>query len=119
MPCPSLTETPGAALHTDLALPETATIVDKGTNPDQEAYSAFEGTGLADSLRAAGIERLWVGGLALDYCVRASVIDAREAGDLEVHVIPSTTRAIDARPGDGVRAFDEMRAAGAVVEVER
>ena len=111
-------ETSGAALHADLALPHTATIVDKGTDPDREAYSAFEGTGLADKLRAAAVRRLWVGGLALDYCVRASVLDASETRDFAVHVIPGATRAIDAEPGDGVRALDEMQAAGAVIEAE-
>ena len=69
-------ETPGAAFHTGLALPETAVVIDKGTRPEREAYSAFEGTGLAGRLREAGAARLWVGGLALDYCVRASVVDA-------------------------------------------
>ncbi len=111
-------ETFGAALHPDLALPRTAMIVDKGTDPDRDAYSAFDGTGLADKLRAAGVSRLWVGGLALDYCVRASVLDASETRDFVVHVIPGATRAIDAEPGDGARALDEMQAAGALIEAE-
>lgn len=117
-PWPShcVAETPGAAFHPDLALPESATVIDKGTDSGHEAYSAFEGTELAEQLRAAGIERLWVGGLALDYCVRASVLDARWIADLPVHLILSATRAVEVQPGDGSRALDDMRAAGAVTE---
>lgn len=119
-PWPShcVAETPGAAFHPDLALPESATVIDKGTDSGHEAYSAFEGTDLAARLRAAGIERLWVGGLALDYCVRASVLDARRIAGLPVHLILCATRAVEVQPGDGSRALDDMRAAGAVTEAE-
>ena len=110
--------TPGADFHTGLALPETAVVIDKGTHPEHEAYSAFEGTGLAGRLREAGAARLWVGGLALDYCVRASVLDARRIAGLDVHLILGATRAVDVQPGDGTRALAEMRAAGAVTEAE-
>ena len=119
-PWPShcVAETPGAAFHSDLALPESATVIDKGSHPEHEAYSAFEGTDLASRLREAGASRLWVGGLALDYCVRASVLDARRIAELDVHVILGATRAVDVQPGDGTRALAEMRAAGAVTEAE-
>ena len=117
-PAHCVAETPGAAFHPDLALPDSATIIDKGTDAGHEAYSAFEGTDLAAKLRAAGSERLWVGGLALDYCVRASVLDARRIADLPVHLIPSATRAVEVQPGDGSRALDDMRSAGAVTEAE-
>ena len=119
-PWPShcVAETPGVAFHPDLALPESATVIDKGTDSGHEAYSAFEGTELAEQLRAAGIERLWVGGLALDYCVRASVLDARRIAGLPVHLILSATRAVEVQPGDGSRALDDMRSAGAVTEAE-
>ena len=110
--------TPGADFHTGLALPEAAVVIDKGTHPEHEAYSAFEGTGLAARLREAGAARLWVGGLALDYCVRASVLDARRIAGLDVHLILGATRAVDVQPGDGTRALAEMRAAGAVTEAE-
>ena len=110
--------TPGADFHTGLALPETAVVIDKGTHPEHEAYSAFEGTGLGAQLHAAAIDRLWVGGLALDYCVRASVLDARRIAGLDVHLILGATRAVDVQPGDGTRALEEMRAAGAVTEAE-
>jgi len=117
-PWPShcVAETPGAAFHSDLALPESATVIDKGTDAGHEAYSAFEGTDFAAQLRAAGIERLWVGGLALDYCVRASVLDARRIAGMPVHLILNATRAVEVQPGDGSRALDDMREAGAVTE---
>ncbi len=119
-PWPShcVAETPGASFHPHLALPDSATVVDKGTDAEHEAYSAFEGTDLEAQLRAAGVERLWVGGLALDYCVRASVLDARRIAGLLVHVILSATRAVEVQPGDGSRALNDMRAAGAVAEAE-
>ena len=119
-PWPShcVAETPGASFHPDLVLPESTTVIDKGTDSGHEAYSAFEGTDLAARLDAAGIERLWVGGLALDYCVRASVLDARRLAGLPVHLILSATRAVDVQPGDGARALGDMRSAGAVTEAE-
>ncbi|MCY3912991.1 MAG: isochorismatase family protein [Chloroflexi bacterium] len=117
-PWPShcVAETPGASFHPDLALPESATVIDKGTDAGHEAYSAFECTDFDAQLRAAGVERLWVGGLALDYCVRASVLDARRISGLPVHLILSATRAVEVQPGDGSRALDDMRSAGAVTE---
>ena len=68
--------TSGAAFHPGLRLPADVGVVSKGTEPDVEGYSAFERTDFAERLRAAGVRRLWVGGLARDYCVRASVLDA-------------------------------------------
>ena len=73
-------ESPGAAFHPALELPAEAVIISKGTDPKSEAYSAFQGTDLAVLLQAAGTRRLWVGGLALDYCVKASVLDALAQG---------------------------------------
>ena len=108
-------DTPGAAFHPDLRLPADAIIVSKGTEPDRDAYSAFDGTDLAERLRAERVARLWVGGLALDYCVRATVLDALAMG-FEVHLIREATRSVDARPGDGEAALAQMNDAGAVVE---
>ena len=111
--------TPGARLHPDLALPSRAMIVSKGTTRDEHGYSAFEGqvTGrgaLADDLVARGVDHLIVGGLATDYCVRASVLDARRLG-FGVTVVEDGVRAVNLAPGDGTRAIDEMREAGANV----
>ncbi len=109
-------DTPGAAFHGDLALPEDTVVVSKAAQADHEAYSAFDGGELAEQLRAAGIERLWVGGLATDYCVKASVLDAAQIPGLEVHVIASAIRAVNVSPGDGDAALDAMREAGAILE---
>src|SRR5690606_28729070 len=96
--------TPGARLHPGLRLPEGAWIVDKGADRNREQYSALDRTGLAERLRAAGVRRLWIGGLALDYCVRASVLDALQEG-FEVRVIRDAARAVEREPGDAERAI--------------
>ena len=106
----------GADFHPDLELPNDAVIVTKADTADREAYSAFDSGELAAQLRAAGIERLWVGGLATDYCVKASVLDATELPELEVRVITDAIRAVDAAPGDGEAALEAMREAGATLE---
>jgi len=106
-------DTPGAAYHPDLALPEDAVTIAKGTRLDRDQYSAFDGTGLAEHLRQAGIERLWVGGLAQDVCVRASVLDACKEG-FAVHLIADATRPVDAAAGE--EALREMGEAGARLE---
>ncbi|MHC4415824.1 MAG: nicotinamidase [Planctomycetota bacterium] len=108
-------KTPGAAYHPDLRLPQCAIYIDKARDPDRESYSGFEGTGLAERLRLAEVQRLWVGGLALDYCVKGTVLDGLAAG-FEVHVIRPATRAVDVLRGDGQRALEEMRSAGAIIE---
>jgi nicotinamidase/pyrazinamidase len=82
---------------------------------DLDQYSAFHETGLEQRLRRDGVRRLWVGGLALDVCVRATVLDALRAG-LEVRVLLDATRPVSAEGGR--RARDEMRSAGAILEVE-
>ncbi len=108
--------TPGAAFHVDLELPEDAVVVSKADQSDHEAYSAFDNGELAEQMRAAGIRRLWVGGLATDYCVKASVLDATQIPGLEVHVIASAIRAVNVSPGDGEAALEAMRQAGAILE---
>ena len=115
--------TEGARLHPDLRLPPNAMIVTKGTANTDDGYSAFEGsvTGrgrLIDDLRARGVTHLIVGGLATDYCVRASVLDARREG-LAVTVVGDGVRAVDVQPGDGARALEEMQAAGAALKQSR
>ena len=113
--------TAGARLHPDLALPSGAMIVTKGTTRDADGYSAFDGqvTGrgaLVDDLRARGVDHLVVGGLATDYCVRASVLDARRLG-FGVTVAEDGVRAVNLVEGAGTRALDEMREAGAMVKI--
>ncbi len=111
--------TPGAQFHPGLDLPQTAGIVTTGDTVDEDGYSAFtghlpNGERLADALRARGVRRLLVAGLATDYCVRQSVLDARREG-LDVVVVEDGVRAVDALAGDGVRALQDMVAAGAAV----
>jgi nicotinamidase/pyrazinamidase len=109
--------TPGAAFVPGLHLPHDALILSKGTAPDRDNYSPFADTGLAEPLRRQGVRRVWVGGLALDVCVRAAVLDALREG-FEVHVIGDGTRAVNVNAGDGQRALEEMRARGAMIESE-
>jgi nicotinamidase/pyrazinamidase len=104
--------TPGAEFAPALQVPADAIVVSKATRSDKEAYSDFEDTGLADQLRAAGIRRLLVMGLATDYCVLATVRDAC-AGGFEVVVAVDGVRAVDVNPGDGERALARMREDGA------
>ena len=107
--------TPGAELHPDLRLPSDAIIVSKGQDRADDGYSAFEGITpggrrLPDDLHDRRVTDLVVGGLATDYCVRASVLDARRAG-LRVSVVTDAVAGIT--PASTEQALDEMRRAGA------
>ena len=107
-------ETAGAAFPAELERPADGVVISKGTRREAEAYSAFEGTGLAERLAAAGVKRLLVLGLATDYCVLASVLDGLAAG-LAVVVPTAGVRAVNVEAGDGDRALARMRAAGAAL----
>jgi nicotinamidase/pyrazinamidase len=87
-------------------------VISKATTKDAEAYSAFAGTDLDARLQGRGIRRLFVGGLATDYCVKNTVLDALRLG-YAVRLLTDAIRAVDVRPGDGERALAEMAAAGA------
>jgi nicotinamidase/pyrazinamidase len=106
-------DSPGARFHPGLRLPESTVIVTKGVRFDRDQYSAFDETGLAIEMRARGVQRLWVGGLAQDVCVRATVLDARRHG-FEVIVLTDGTRPVT--PIGGREANEEMRRAGARFE---
>jgi nicotinamidase/pyrazinamidase len=106
--------TPGAELHPDLEAARVDVIVDKGQDPATEGYSGFDGTSLAALLRERGIDRVTVAGLATDYCVRATALDALREG-FAVTLDTAASRGIDATPGDVDRALDEVRAAGGEV----
>jgi putative nicotinate phosphoribosyltransferase len=105
--------THGAELHPDIAALD-GPLVEKATTQDADAYSGFDGTRLADLLREAGITHVLVGGLATDYCVKATVLDALGAG-FRTTVLADAIAAVDVEPGDGRRALEEMVAAGAQV----
>jgi nicotinamidase/pyrazinamidase len=112
--------TPGAEFHPELRLPEGTVVVSKGMNPVDEGYSLFEGK-LEDgrdaltALRELGVTRVHVGGLATDYCVRATTLDAL-AARFDVFLLEDAVRAVEVQPGDEERAIAEMREAGAVSE---
>lgn len=111
--------THGAAFHPALVLPAGTVIVSKGRERRDDGYSAFEGateagSSLANELRARGVTTLLVGGLATDYCVKASVLSALAEG-FAVTLLTDAIAAVDLQPGDGARAIDAMRRAGARV----
>jgi len=112
----------GASFHPRLALERVDAVVVKGTDTAIDSYSGFfdndhrKATALHPKLQALGADHLLVLGLATDYCVRATCLDARELG-YAVTLLEDGCRAVDLHPGDGARALDELRAAG--VEVAR
>lgn len=103
---------PGAAFPATLDLPAGAPVISKATEPGREAYSGFQGTALDSRLRMAGVRRIFIGGLATDYCILNSVRDALWLG-YEVFVLTDAVRAVDVHPGDGERALAEMTRLGA------
>jgi len=106
--------TQGAELHPTLARERIDVVVDAGYEPQLEGYSGFEETGLAAVLREHDVDQVTVVGLATDYCVRASALDALRGG-FRVTLDRAGVRGIDVQPGDSERALDELRGAGATV----
>lgn len=111
--------TRGAEFHPALELPPDAAIVSKGDSADRAGYSAFEGhtadgRPFSDDLRAHHVDRVYVGGIATDYCVKQTVLDAVEAG-FHVTVLADAITGIDVHPGDADRALAEMQQAGAEI----
>ena len=109
----------GAAFHPRLQLPPDAAVVSKGVRPDEDGFSAFDGrlandATLEESLRAGDIDQLVVGGLATDYCVRATALDALRRG-WKVTLLTDAIAAVNLKPQDGPQAIEEMREAGAVL----
>lgn len=105
--------TRGAEFHDGLADDPRIRLVSKGLG-DEDQYSAFDGTDLAESLRRAGVSEVWVGGLATDYCVKNTVLDALRSG-FRVTAVADAMRAVNLQPGDDGRALEEMRRAGAEI----
>ena len=104
--------TPEADFHPDLKLPKESKIVSKASQADKEAYSGFDGTDLERELRDAGIRRVFVGGLATDYCVKSTVLDALNLG-FETVLLLDAIKGVDVNPGDSERAIKEMLESGA------
>lgn len=93
--------TPGAEFHGDLRVPVDALIVNKATSPERDAYSAFDGTGLGDNLRGRDVERVFITGLALDYCVKATALDAIKEG-FGTLLVQDAVRAVNPADTDAV-----------------
>lgn len=111
-PLHCIQNTKGAEFHPDLELPRGVKIVSKALDPDREAYSGFEGTVLAEDLKKRGVRRVFVGGLATDYCVKNTVLDALNLG-FEVILLEDAVRGVDVKAGDGEEAVREMVKKGA------
>lgn len=113
-------ESPGASFHSGLDVAAIHHVVHKGTDPSIDSYSTFfdnghrKDTGLGEYLRQHGVDEIVVMGLATDYCVKFSVLDARGLG-LKVTVLRDGCRAVDLAEGDGERAFEAMVEAGAEI----
>ena len=106
--------TKGAEFHPELIDDMHIRVVSKGLG-DENSYSAFDGTDLALQLRRLGTEEVWVGGLATDYCVKNTVLDALKEG-FRVKALKNAMRAVELKPGDGERAIAEMQDAGAEIQ---
>lgn len=109
--------TEGAKFHPGLSLPEGVVVITKGDGPDEDSYSAFdgkdpEGRTFSEALNDGRINHLYVGGLATDFCVRQTVLDALKEG-IGVTVLLDAVRGVDVNPGDSRRAIDEMIEKGA------
>ena len=113
-PVHCVAETEGAQLHPALDESKVEVIVDKGQSPDTDGYSGFEGTDLESLLRDRGITQVTVVGLATDYCVKNTALDALRAG-FQVTVDSSAVRGVEVQAGDSERALAEVRAAGGVM----
>ena len=115
-PAHCVQETTGAQFHADMKLPADTVVISKGEDPARPGYSAFDGhtsdgKTLLHDLRDRHVTRLYVGGIATDYCVKATAIDGAEAG-LDVCVLRDAVTGIDVRPGDVDRALEDMSRTG-------
>ena len=106
--------TRGAAFHPELLNDPRVTVISKGIDEGADGYSGFDGTQLGRMLRDENIEEVWVGGLATDYCVKHTVLDARKEG-FQVKALADAMRPVNVEPDDGGKALEEMSAAGAEI----
>ncbi|HIJ87372.1 MAG TPA: bifunctional nicotinamidase/pyrazinamidase [Desulfuromonadales bacterium] len=115
-PCHCVQNSSGADFHPALQLPKGMIIISKGNEPDSDSYSAFdgrseEGRPLGGILQDLEVGQLYIGGLATDYCVRASVLDAKKAG-FDVTLLTDAIAGVDISAGDSEKALEEMGRAG-------
>jgi nicotinamidase/pyrazinamidase len=106
--------TPGAEFHPAMDAVALDEVVDVGREREDEGYSGFEKSELANLLRERGVDKVYVTGLATDYCVRASAIDACREG-FDTTVVEDAIRAVNVEPDDGERAIEDMKRAGATL----
>ena len=116
-PAHCVRDTQGAAFCPGLRLPEGAVILSKGMDPQKEGYSVFQarddsGRGFAVLLKEFGVRELYIGGLATDYCVKATGLDALDRG-FKVTILLDAVRGVDLKPGDADRALAELASRGA------
>lgn len=110
-------QTYGTEFHSELDQSNWKTVIQKGTNPDLDSYSGFFDnsyqldTGLSEYLKSNGIERVFICGLALDYCVKFTALDAKEL-EFETYLITDATRAVNMKAADGAEALADLEAAG-------
>ncbi|MBS7655868.1 nicotinamidase [Candidatus Bathyarchaeota archaeon] len=105
--------TKGAEFPSSLKLPENAIVISKATNPNAEAYSGFEGTDLAIKLKKLGVKKVFIGGLATDYCVKNTVLDALKEG-FKTFLLEDASRGVNLKPEDSKNAIKEMVIKGAL-----
>jgi nicotinamidase/pyrazinamidase len=103
----------GAEFASELKLPKNAIIISKAVNPNAEAYSGFEGTELALKLKELGIKKVFIGGLATDYCVKNTVLDALKNG-FKTFFLEDASRGVNLKPEDSENAIKEMINKGAL-----
>jgi nicotinamidase/pyrazinamidase len=106
--------THGADFHPDLLDDPRITVISKGFDERADGYSGFDGTQLAQLLRDEGVEEVWIGGLATDYCVKQTVLDGVRNG-FKVKALADAMRAVNVEPDDGKKAVEDMKAAGAEI----
>ena len=107
-------DTQGAQFSPELKLPVDTEIISKATDPKKEAYSVFDGTGLNEKLKTEDVNRVFIGGLATDYCIVNSVLDARQM-NFDVIVLADAIRGINVNPGDIDKAIKTMIDGGAIM----
>ena len=113
-PVHCVANTRGADFHPELLFTLNALIIEKGSQTDEEAYSAFQGTPLAQSLHKLNVDTVFITGLATDYCVKFTALDALKEG-LKVYLVTDACRGVDNPPGTASQAIDEMRQAGVLI----
>ena len=113
-------QTPGAQFHPRLHLPSTAVIISKGMDKEEESYSAFlatdkDGKQFLDLLKTAQVSALFIGGLATDYCVQSSVLDALQL-KFKVYLLVDAIRGVNIKPSDSQKAIERMTKQGAILK---